>query len=324
MIKYIDPAPNGIALEKYADGSVKQGYLDGSVKIGGVKYCTGIAFWPGGKVRVGRIDGTAKIKGIISSGYIYFYPSGKLMSCKPEDYSEIKGIHFKKGQYIDFSESGEVIAGCSSGKQIIKGKKIPEDSFFKIDTSRKAAAVNIEGMTGNWSSLIDGMNYECSITSREFACGGYSGGGRFSEWGTSCTFREFLQGDLQDFPLCYLPDDYAEIIHLADRIHKMISSVEIYKFSFIKTESDGNFEKGKHLKNFSWCEGYDAEYEYSVDVYERYIVWHLQFDEQWIDPPKDAVQRIEDFIRDGPPTDFSSSSNCMGIITYVKSLKLQD
>ncbi len=320
MIKYKNPAPNNIAYEIYSDGTVKQGYLDGSPKIVNIKYCTEIAFWPSGKVRVGRIDGSAEVIGIICSGFIYFYPGGKIMSFKPVDISTVKGVTFSKGQYIDFDKSGNPVAGHSAKEQIIKGLRIPEETFFTIDESGKPEIIKKEDFTGDWRSTVDGMNYECGLTLDGFTCGGYSGGGRFGEWGTSCTIREFLQGDLQDFPLSYMNDKFPEIIGLAEKIHKQISSVEIYKYTIKKMESVPVVEKGKHLKNFSWNEGYDAEYEYSIDVYENCIVWHLEFDQQWSDPPRDAIQEITDFVKNGPPSDFGNSSNCIEIITYVNNL----
>lgn len=51
----------------------------------------------------------------------------------------------------------------------------------------------------------------------------------------------------------------------------------------------------------SWCRGYDAEYEFTVDVYDGWIHWRLEFDEQWVDPPRSAMQTFEEFLRDGPP-----------------------
>jgi len=60
---------------------------------------------------------------------------------------------------------------------------------------------------------------------------------------------------------------------------------------------------GRH----SWYEGYDAEYEYAVDVGPDRIVWHLEFDEQWSDPPRDEVQSFEDFMACGHPSGFSGA-----------------
>lgn len=55
-----------------------------------------------------------------------------------------------------------------------------------------------------------------------------------------------------------------------------------------------------------WYEGYDAEYEYSVAVYMDHIEWDLQFDEQWRDNPRNIIQPMEDYIRNGPPADFQN------------------
>ncbi len=321
MIKYLNPAPRSIALETYPDGSVKQGYIDGSVKISSVKYITEIAFWPGGAVRAGRIDGIAEVKGITCSGFIYFYPSGKLQSCKPSESTLIKGIHFKEGQYIDFSETGLPIAGYSLKEQIIKGVKVPGDCFFIIHSSGKPQIIGINNPAEEWTSTQDGMNYACGLTQCGFTCGSYSGGGRFGEWGTSCTIREFLQGDLQDFPQSYMPEDFQTIISKAEMIHKCISEVEIYKFSVNKQQHVSAIEKGRHIKNFSWNEGYDAEYEYSIDVYDNCIEWHLRFDEQWRDAPVNAIQSIDTFLKNGPPDDFRNKRCSDEILSFIEEMK---
>ena len=243
-IMFKNPAPRNIAFETYPDGSVRQGYLEGTVKISGIRYCTEIAFWPDGAVMTGRIDGYAKVNGIVCSGFIYFYPGGKLLSCKAVDSVSIRGICFQSGQYIDFDENGQPVSGFSSEDQIINKVRIPSGCFFKINRSGKPELISIENITSNWSSIVDGMNYECGITASEFTCGSYSGGGRFGEWGTSCTFREFLQGDLQDFPGSYMAADVNEIISRVEEIHKLISSVEVYRFS-VTEKSDEVIDKGR-------------------------------------------------------------------------------
>lgn len=85
--------------------------------------------------------------------------------------------------------------------------------------------------------------------------------------------------------------------------------------------ADQDLVKGKHLRNFSWTEGYDGEYEYSVDVYQNCIVWHLEFDEQWRDPPRDSVQYIDDFLQNGPPADFENLRRSDEIADFIKMKK---
>lgn len=65
-------------------------------------------------------------------------------------------------------------------------------------------------------------------------------------------------------------------------------------------------DKGKALYSDYWFEGYDGEYEYSVAVYSDHIEWDLQFDEQWSDKPVNIIQPVDDYIKNGPPQDFSS------------------
>ncbi len=230
------PAPRNIALETYNDGSVKQGYIDGTIIINGIKYSGEIAFWPGGSIRVGRIDGTGKINRMECSGFIYFYPSGMLQSCKLTDTAMIRGILFKTGHYVDFNESGMPSAGYSAAEQLIKGVIIPGDRFFRIDSSGKPEVADIDDLRGDWRTIIENMNYECALTSSEFTCGSYSGGGRFGEWGTSRTFREFIQGDLQDFPQSYMPENFNLIMSRSGMIHKRISDVGIYAFNTVQSE----------------------------------------------------------------------------------------
>ena len=129
------------------------------------------------------------------------------------------------------SESGMPSGGCSASEQEIKGLKIPGDRFIKVDLHGKLEVIADDEISLSWNAVKDGKNYGCGLTPYEFTCGGYSGGGRFAEWGTSCTIREFLQGDLQDFPLSYMPDDFHEIITQAELIHRRISGVEIYTFT---------------------------------------------------------------------------------------------
>ncbi|MDD5707857.1 MAG: hypothetical protein PHR35_18210 [Kiritimatiellae bacterium] len=61
------------------------------------------------------------------------------------------------------------------------------------------------------------------------------------------------------------------------------------------------------MGHYSWDEGYDKEYEYSVEVTDDRILWHLQFDPQWSDPPQDETQSFEDFLAHGHPSGFSGA-----------------
>lgn len=61
---------------------------------------------------------------------------------------------------------------------------------------------------------------------------------------------------------------------------------------------------GPPLESFSLCKGYDAEYEFTVDFFPNCIRWHLEFDKQWSDPDRDAVQSLADFLKNGPPSGF--------------------
>jgi hypothetical protein len=74
--------------------------------------------------------------------------------------------------------------------------------------------------------------------------------------------------------------------------------------------------------SFSWNEGYDGEYEYTVTVHDNYIHWHLEFDEQWRDPPRDGNQSFEDFLEKSNPADFSSRMNESITEAVKKSMSL--
>jgi hypothetical protein len=76
------------------------------------------------------------------------------------------------------------------------------------------------------------------------------------------------------------------------------------------------------MGHYSWDEGYDKEYEYSVQVTDDRIVWHLQFDPQWSDPPRDETQSFEDFLARGHPSDFSGGCNAeirKEVLTKIKA-----
>lgn len=55
----------------------------------------------------------------------------------------------------------------------------------------------------------------------------------------------------------------------------------------------------------SWEEGYDSEWEFSVTVYDNFIHWNLEFDIQYSGTPKNACQGFEDFLKNGPVSDFA-------------------
>ncbi len=78
--------------------------------------------------------------------------------------------------------------------------------------------------------------------------------------------------------------------------------------------------QGEVLQVFDWYEGYDGEYEFRVKLYKNCIVWHLEFDEQWTDPPENAVQDLQDYLDNGAPGIFDRPSSYGGIEEAVKAI----
>ncbi|MCP4130801.1 MAG: hypothetical protein GY754_07450 [bacterium] len=79
--------------------------------------------------------------------------------------------------------------------------------------------------------------------------------------------------------------------------------------------------KGTKWDDTCLGEEYDAEYEYTVTVYENYIHWHLEFDEQWSDPPSDENQSFESFLEKGNPSGYSSRFNDQITRAVKKNIK---
>ncbi len=78
--------------------------------------------------------------------------------------------------------------------------------------------------------------------------------------------------------------------------------------------------RGNPIKNFTFDLGNDSEYEFDVTFYPDIIRWYLEFDEQWLDQPREALQTIEDFLENGPPSDFSMLQNDESLISYAKQI----
>ena len=55
------------------------------------------------------------------------------------------------------------------------------------------------------------------------------------------------------------------------------------------------------VKSFFTCWGYDSEYELTVDIYRHRVVWMLELDRPWADPPRTVEQSHEELLREGPP-----------------------
>jgi hypothetical protein len=82
-----------------------------------------------------------------------------------------------------------------------------------------------------------------------------------------------------------------------------------------------SIEGKKLIKRIEWYRGYDLEYEYSVYSYKDCIRWYLEFDEQWIDPPQEVFQTLDDYIENGAPGTFKNGGNSENIKETVLSIK---
>lgn len=304
MLNFQIPPPRRLCHSSFPDGSPRQGYLSGEATLGGLTFVCEIAFYENTRVRVGRLAQSQKIRGAFWSSFVYFSPEGRLASGKPVEDVSLKGFHFQAGQYIDFDPKGNPLGGFSATTQVVSGKKVTPGQPVKYQEGG-LVPVTVADQPRFWRTEQKGSVYECALSLQEFSCGSHSGGGRFGEWGTSTTLREFLQGELQDFVKEYFPEESPEIIGLAQKLHDLVYGLQPYPFEFEKSAEPPPL--GPLLKSFSWCEGYDGEYEYTVDVYQSQILWQLKFDEQWTNPGETVRQEVKEFLAQGSPPGFSGT-----------------
>ncbi len=227
-VSYVAPEWIDLPLLTYPDGSVQQGYLEKTRRIQGVKYWGGIAYWPAGKVRLGRIESSALVSRVSYRSFIQYHPSGRVQCGRLAETTEIDGIRFLGGQYVDYDEQGVVVAGCVADPQVIGGTKVPAQTFVKLGPRREVTLVDLADLEQDWA--IHGRSTKsCSITRHEFCCGD-SCGSPLAEWGAATTFREFLYGELQEFPRDTFPEALPELLRKAELALERISDVPLFRF----------------------------------------------------------------------------------------------
>jgi len=91
------------------------------------------------------------------------------------------------------------------------------------------------------------------------------------------------------------------------------------------TSQKSDLEKISHelVERVNWFWGFDGEYNFSASIYEDHILWYLEFDEQWTDPPQEAIQSLDDFLKNGPPRSFDSNCDSKEIRKIVLRAKKQ-
>jgi hypothetical protein len=207
-----------LTLKLYPDGTVKHGLLDKPTEIDGYPLCYEAAFYPSGKLKCGRLHRNVERKGVIFSGHIYLYENGELRSSKLTATSDICGISFRSGQYVDFDEKGNVIAGCLGKNTELGNMLLPAGTFVKAGEQGLLQAVRSDGKT-----LKEG-NQEQGIEVNDLEVTSWAKDGRDVSWG-SCSFRDFLHGNMNDAVKSGLPLIFDRVYALAKEKHAHISDI---------------------------------------------------------------------------------------------------
>ena len=208
----------GLTPAFYPDGKIKHGLLDNATEIQGYPMCCEIAFYPSGKLKCGRLDHSITLNEIEYSGYIYLYENGKLQSSKLYKNSVIERYELLEDQYVDFDESGNLIAGCIAKPIQLAELIIPEKSFIRFDTKRVPFKSLTEVAYKSWEK----GKFGASVNDVEL---GSWVNDQFGGAGGSCSFRDFLQGTLNETVQGDLGEYFSEIYEIVLRRHSQISDI---------------------------------------------------------------------------------------------------
>jgi hypothetical protein len=104
----------------------------------------------------------------------------------------------------------------------------------------------------------------------------------------------------------YFPERLPEIVAKALAMHRLMSDLDLGILPPPPIVAPNGVRPlplpvTPPLESVKWCEGYDGEYEYSVDIHADVLVWRLEFDKQWTDAPRHEVQTRAAFAAGGPP-----------------------
>ena len=170
----------------------------------------------------------------------------------------------------------------------------------------------VPGREWTWNETSEGYDgvhtYEGKIVWYNFKGNPHAGGGgvsqsfhQFLTRGTNSSAPDYVVKELENFLLEHLPE----------------YKVTCERFFNHKPPPEPS---GNVLKTFDWTEGYDQEYEFTVYIYKNCIVWHLEYDKQWINPPEKAIQSLEDYLSRGAPGIFDRPSSYDSIKDFVQGL----
>lgn len=179
--------------------------------------CCEIAFYESGHLKCGRLNQSIIINGVEYYEYIYLYANGTLMSSKLYKNTTFDGILFQEGQYVDFDQSSQITSGCVA--EDLKNA-IKKGSFIRFDNKRKPIISLQDAEYLNWEIGKHG----CSADNREVAAWTND---PFGGSGTACTFRDFLQGTINEVILDNMPGVYEEIQAVVEKRHAQISDVKV-------------------------------------------------------------------------------------------------
>lgn len=217
-VNYVNQKWRGMDLEFYPAGNIKQGLLDDPTLIQGYPMCCEISFYPSGKLKCGRLNKKITIRDIEFYEYIYLYENGALRSSKLYSNTKINGINFMNAQYLDFDEKGNITAGCLAEEIKVDGLIVPERSFIRFDEKRKLHAVI------NTDKSLYEEPAKTGVSVNNFEICSWENG-QFGGVGSSCSFRDFLQGTMNEVVEKYFPELFQKIYSMVEEKHNVISDI---------------------------------------------------------------------------------------------------
>lgn len=81
---------------------------------------------------------------------------------------------------------------------------------------------------------------------------------------------------------------------------------------------------GEPVGSFHFVLGQEQEYEFTITFYRNCIRWYLEFDEQWSDPDREALQTIDEFLEKGPPSGFDLLEHDETLHDYARKVQAEN
>jgi hypothetical protein len=177
--------------------------------------CCEVAFYESGRLKCGRLARHLTIGGVKYYEYVYLYEDGTLRSSKLSDDTQLHGLQFHGGHYVDFDREGRVVAGCL----VEERPGMSRGSFVRVEPGRAPARVLAGAEIHSWESGREGCMVDRSVFSAWTQ-------GPFGGAGGECTFRDFLQGSLNEVCQRSFPE-YPRILEIIEERHAAISDVQV-------------------------------------------------------------------------------------------------